>query len=126
MCGYKEMRIVDFKKGDAVPEWVASINSKWVTFFFSHDVQIIKEGPWCTVYVSPCSGCAYDEDGGGKVNIVALDCVDQRPKWLKLFDRIRRKRYKADISKIKGYHYGPINYEDLSNTRSEKWTTSRN
>ena len=45
------MRILTFNKGAAVPEWVASMNSKWFHIVFRYDVRIVKEGPWCTICV---------------------------------------------------------------------------
>ena len=98
------MRICSFKKGQPVPEWVASVNSKWIALTFIHDVKIVKNGPWLTVHVT-------DHNAAREL----FEMTDNRPRWLRLFDRIRRKEYKTDLSKIKGYHYGPIDYNALQN-----------
>lgn len=110
------MRILHFKKGDPVPEWVLRSTCKHHRLIFFNDVKVHKYGnaaevlhetPFSTDMMMPC----HSIETLSRTNSVA-DMIDERPWWLSLFHWLTHRSFKLVSSRPTKFFHNPANYQN--------------
>jgi|TARA_Y100000310_G_C20693769_1_gene824082 hypothetical protein len=99
------MRILDFKKGQEVPGWIAAVNSKHLFLTFDYDTRVTKTGPHVAIHI-------FEEEAIEGEMLAPFYLDDKRPGWLKLLHKITFKKHQVDMSAIKCWSTGEFNYDD--------------
>ena len=92
------MKIVHFKKGDDIPEWLISCKTSGIRLIFDCDVALSKNGMRIDVWP--------EKEG----NISFVFIKDNR-NWLKKFiHRVTRKNHKLVYSRPTQFYDSPLDY----------------
>ena len=95
------MKILKFKKGDPVPEWMYKSKSKYFETFFCADVSAVKYSTSVEIY-------PHDER-----TETFFHTIDKRPEWLRRIQNFIGWKYGWEGRKI-NFHSQPLNYVDVA------------